>query len=49
MSWGWKKLLRKCENKHIPHLVVDIKNVRERIIGDAPERRKSTFVWQSYR
>ena len=22
---GRKKLLRKCENKHIPHLVVDIK------------------------
>ena len=29
---GRKKLLRKCENKHIPHLVVDIKTVGERII-----------------
>ena len=29
---GRKKLLRKCENKHIPHLVVDIKSVGERII-----------------
>ena len=29
---GRKKLLRKCENKHIPHLVVDTKTVGERII-----------------
>ena len=29
---GRKKLLRKCENKHIPHIVVDIKTVGERII-----------------
>merc|ERR1712045_947628 len=29
---GRKKLLRKCENKHIPHLVVDIKTIGERII-----------------
>jgi splicing factor 3B subunit 3 len=29
---GRKKLLRKCENKHIPHMVVDIKTIGERII-----------------
>ena len=29
---GRKKLLRKCENKHIPHAVVDIKTIGERII-----------------
>ena len=29
---GRKKLLRKCENKHIPQLVVDTKTVGERII-----------------
>ena len=29
---GRKKLLRKCENKHIPHLVVDTKTDGERII-----------------
>jgi len=35
---GRKKLLRKCENKHIPHLVVDIKVMGERILcSDAQE------------
>jgi len=43
---GRKKLLRKCENKHIPHLVVDIKTVGERIIvSDAQE----SCHWVKYR
>ena len=43
---GRKKLLRKCENKHIPHLVVDIKTVGERIIcSDVQE----SVHWVKYR
>ena len=41
---GRKKLLRKCENKHIPHLVVDIKTVGERIIcSDVQVRIKNLY------
>ena len=35
---GKKKMLRKCENKHIPHLVVDIQTVGSRIfVSDVQE------------
>ena len=41
---GRKKLLRKCENKHMPHLVVDIKTVGERIIcSDVQVRIKNLY------
>ena len=35
---GKKKMLRKCENKHLPHLVVDIKTMGSRIyVSDVQE------------
>ena len=32
MFTGRKKMLRKCENKHIPHIVVGIQSIGDRII-----------------
>ena len=35
---GKKKMLRKCENKHLPHLVVGIKSMGSRIyVSDVQE------------
>jgi hypothetical protein len=41
---GRKKLLRKCENKHIPHMVVDIKTIGERIIVSDVQVWASSFL-----
>ena len=46
---GRKKLLRKCENKHIPHLVVDIKTVGERIICSDVQVRLEKYLTIGYR
>lgn len=35
---GRRKLLRKCENRHIPNLIADIKTIRQRIyVADVQE------------
>lgn len=35
---GRRKLLRKCENRHIPNLIADIKTIRQRIyVSDVQE------------
>ena len=35
---GKKKMLRKCENKHLPHMVVDIQTMGSRIfVSDVQE------------
>ena len=35
---GKKKMLRKCENRHLPNLVVDIKSIGQRVyVSDVQE------------